>query len=259
MLAERLTTKIGKIPLISDALRWYANRFDEGSVVHIRQGLAANLLWRRSHRHVNGYWIGHYELPIQEALAELLQPGFRFFDVGANAGFFSLIGSRLVGASGHCVAFEPAPANVEIIREQLRLNGIRNCKVVGEAISDVDGEVDLYFDYSGSPMAHLGESRPGEGKIRVRSTTLDLASSRFGSPNVVKMDIEGAEVRALRGALQLLGTDRPDWLIEIHGPTCERVIRELFLQENYCLFDLKLSSLDPDHALPEHVIAKPNR
>src|SRR5688572_25684309 len=109
MPSARLIETLGKVPLLSQALRWYARRHPEGSVVTIKSGEAAGFKWKRHHRYVNGYWLGQYELPLQQALKRELKPGDTFFDVGANAGFFTLIAARLVGPTGKCVAFDPAP------------------------------------------------------------------------------------------------------------------------------------------------------
>src|SRR5690349_4263474 len=101
--------------MVARYLRWRANRYKEGSIVRIKHGYAAGFLWVRSHRYVNGYWIGHYELSIQRAITTLLKQGDTFWDLGANAGFFTLVAARLVGFEGKCVAFEPEPINYATI------------------------------------------------------------------------------------------------------------------------------------------------
>src|SRR3954452_16330369 len=119
MSSARVIEAIGRIPGVGRLLRWVARHYPEGSVVTIKHGEAAGLKWKRHHRYVNGYWIGQYELDIQAALKRELKPGQTFFDVGANAGFFTLVAAKIVGASGKCVAFDPLPMNQESIREQV--------------------------------------------------------------------------------------------------------------------------------------------
>jgi FkbM family methyltransferase len=237
--------------------RWYASRYPENSVVKIRHGQAAGLFWRRHHRYVNGYWIGHYELPIQEALKRELKPGHTFFDFGAHAGFFTLVAARLVGPDGHCIAFEPLPENCASIREQIEMNSLCPCSVVNEAISDSVGSAFFSFSTTALSTAHLGESRPRERQTVVKVTTVDGACIRFGKPDFIKMDIEGAEVQALKAASHALRHLRPGWLIELHGPECEREVRALLREARYGFFDLRGIALNPGQTLPHHFIARP--
>jgi FkbM family methyltransferase len=257
MLKERVTKVLGEMVLTGRALRWYANQYEDGSVVTIQQGHARSLRWKRHHRYINGYWIGHYEFPIQEALKRSVHIGDCFFDVGANAGFFSLIAARLVGPTGKCVAFDPSPENTTSIAEQIRLNGFRNTTVVAEAVADFEGEADFCFPSPGSPEGHLGSKKDGEQKTRVRVTTLDEAVRRFGAPNFVKMDIEGGENQALRGAESLLREVRPSWLIELHSPACELEVKDRLAAAGYNFFDLDGRRVPLAQTLPGHFVAHP--
>src|SRR3954464_11056302 len=106
MSSGRLIETAGRIPVMGQFLRWVAHHYAEGSVITIKHGEAAGYRWKRHHRYVNGYWIGHYELEIQNPLKRELRSGETFFDVGANAGFFTLVAAKLVGTSGRCIAFD---------------------------------------------------------------------------------------------------------------------------------------------------------
>jgi FkbM family methyltransferase len=257
MNTPRIITSIGRIPWLGRALRWYARQYPENSVIKIKHGHAAGLLWRRHHRYVNGYWIGHYELPIQEALKRELKPGHTFFDIGANAGFFTLVAARLVGASGRCIAFEPSRDNCASIREQIAVNSLCHCSVVSEAISDMVGSAFFSFAANGSATAHLGETKKGERRLPVKVTTLDGVCARFGKPDFIKMDIEGAEIPALKCASHALRNLRPGWLIELHGSECEREVKVLLREARYAFFDLQGVALNPSRILPNHFIARP--
>src|SRR5581483_2433575 len=111
MNSARIIQGLGRVPILGSALRSLARRYREGSVVTIKHGEAAGFRWKRHHRYLNGYWIGQYELEIQAALKRELRAGDTFFDVGANAGFFTLLASRFVGTEGKCVAFDPLAMN----------------------------------------------------------------------------------------------------------------------------------------------------
>ena len=243
-------------PGLNRCLMWLARRYPENSIVTIRSGLARGLLWRRHHRYVSAYWLGYYELEIQRALKQHLRHGDRFFDVGGNAGFFTLVAARLVGPGGAVVAFEPLPESAASIREQVALNNLPWCRTIQEAISDQPGSASFAYDQPGSSIAHLGQAATTEQAIEVKVTTLDEACRRYGEPQMLKLDIEGAETRALAGARQLLSEVKPTWLVELHGPGCERAVPRMLQEAGYRLSDLSGTALDGKARLPRHILAK---
>jgi len=251
---------IGRVPVLGSTLRKFARRYAEGSVVDVRSGVAAGLKWRRHHRYLNGYWVGHFEREIQDALKRELKPGDVVYDVGANAGFFTLIAARLVGPTGRVVAFDPAPENCQSIREQVELNGYAPFStVVQNAVGGSAGKATFSFAASGSPMGHLGGAEKGERSVEVGVTTVDDAVEAYGPPTFIKLDVEGAEGEVLAGARKLLvsGAARPTWLIELHGPQCEADVKRQLAAANYRFFDRHGNPVAPGADLPHHVIARP--
>ena len=248
---------IGNLPLVGNALRGLARHYEDGSVVTIRTGLAKGLRWRRRHRYVNGCWIGHYELHIQHALQREAKQGGTFYDVGANAGFFTLVAARVVGQTGKCVAFDPSPDNVASIREQLDLNGLNaRCTAVQQAVGGFEGRAQFSFDAPGSPKGHLGASASNESTTQVEVTTLDAAASRFGQPTFVKVDVEGAEVEVLRGASAVIAAGTT-WLIELHNDACEAGTSQILSAAGYTFFGIDGTAIPPNEPLGAHVIARP--
>jgi len=248
---------VGKVPVVGSALRRLARRYPEGSVVEIRSGVATGYKWKRHHRYVNGYWLGHYELEIQQLLKGELKTGEIFYDVGANAGFFTLVAAKLVGPSGRCVAFDPAPDNDQSIREQLELNGLSNCTSVPKAVGARAGTAIFAFSAPGSAMGHLGSAANGEQSLEVQIISLDEAARLYGRPDFIKLDVEGADIEAMQGAAQLLKEVRPRWLIELHGEQCQREVGRILRQANYDIFDLARKPLDAAQQLPRHILARP--
>jgi len=243
---------VGRVPVLGSALRKFARRYPEGSVVEIRSGVAAGMRWKRSHSYVNGYWLGHYELGIQDLLKQELKPGETFYDVGANAGFFTLVAAKLVGPTGKCVAFDPSPENDRVIREQLQLNGLGNCVSVQKAVGERAETAMFAFAAPGSSTGHLGAADSGEQSIEVQVITLDEAAREYGRPDFVKMDVEGADIQAMRGAARLLAEARPRWLIELHTDECQREVCRLLAEANYEILDRA-----PGAELPKHILARP--
>jgi len=250
LLSARLVDTIGRLPAVGPALRWYARRFEEGSVVRIATGHAAGMQWKRHHRYVNGYWTGQYELRIQDALCRHLSKGDTFFDVGANAGFFSLVASRLVGSSGRVYSFEPLPENLNSLREQISINALANCQVIDKAVSDRSGQA-MFVTAENNSMGHLDSS--AESGVRQGGSTDDdevetvsiddfAASHRF--PKMIKIDVEGAEDRVLIGAAGLLASaDAPVLLIEIHGEAKALPVDSILRSNGYHFEDLNSNAL----------------
>jgi FkbM family methyltransferase len=251
----KLIEFVGRVPLLGSALRRLARRYSEGSVVEIRSGVAAGYRWRRHRRYVNGYWLGHYELDIQDLLKHELKAGQTFFDIGANAGFFTLVAAKLVGPSGKCVAFDPAPDNDRSIREQLELNSLNNCIAVPKAVGGQAGTAMFAFSAPGSATGHLGAASNGEHAIEVQVITLDQAASQYGRPDFIKLDVEGAEMDVLRGAANVLSNIRPRWLIEIHNTECERGVVAILKDAGYAVISLMGKEEGAD--LPRHILARP--
>jgi FkbM family methyltransferase len=169
---------------------------------------------------------GAYERDCLESLSRELGPGQVFYDVGAHTGIYSFLASRLVAPGGRVVAIEASARNAKEVRAGLRLNRILICEVVCVAVSDHVG-TSMLLDPGNSSMYQLAEvsSIASVGRTAVRTTTLDHLVERYGAPDVLKMDIEGAEVLALRGAQSLLRAKKPLLLIEVHT---SEIARELY-------------------------------
>jgi FkbM family methyltransferase len=156
---------------------------------------------------------GTYETETQEVLVEHVRRGDVVFDIGANAGYFTLLASRLVGPEGRVVAFEPLPRALELLRRHVELNAVENVQVVDAAVSSRDGEA-LFRDDS-LTMGRLTD----DGDIRVRLVALDglCAAGELPVPDVLKIDVEGAELDVLEGARTLLAERHPALLVSTHG------------------------------------------
>lgn len=253
----RNARQIRRLPGAKTVSSFLLNRFAEGSVVPIRYGPAAGLIWDRSHSQPNPYWLGSYEPENQDALKRHLKPGQTFWDLGAHAGFFTLVAAGLVGPEGRCVAVEPDPVNVASVEKKLKLNGLTRCKVFKQAVADKAGKASFYFAKPGTTLGHLGKAGEGEKASQVEVTTLDRLMARCGRPDFIKMDVEGAEVRALKGAARLLKTARPGFLLELHGPDCKAGVKPVFLKAGYTLFDIHGRPADLNRELPFQILALP--
>jgi FkbM family methyltransferase len=253
-----LITSLSRVPGVSRLLRWAASRYPEGSVVPIRSGYAQGMLWKRSHRYVNGFWVGQFELGVQAAIARLLSPGDTFLDLGAHAGFFSLVGARRVGAAGKVVCVDPDALNCAFIRAQGELNALTNWVVLQVAVADAPGTAKFAVYVPGDSTGHLAEAGEAAGQtFDVTVTTLDAIVRDHGRPRLIKMDVEGAEVRALLGATETLRDARPAWLIELHSPDLAEQARAILTGAGYRLSTLTGDPIPDGTPLPHHVVAQP--
>ena len=84
----------------------------------------------------HGCWLGWYERDKAKLLAAALITGSVFYDVGANVGFYSLLGAACVGFGGRVIAFEPVPENLVILQKHIAMNQLANVMVIPAAVSD---------------------------------------------------------------------------------------------------------------------------
>jgi FkbM family methyltransferase len=154
-----------------------------------------------------------------QALLSILRPGQVVFDVGANIGYYTLLASRQVGPSGRVVAFEPSPRNISYLHRHLALNHATNVMLVPAGCSDRNGLA--AFD-AGRDCAtgHLLEpaSHANGHRDLVPTVALDEIVRESGLvPDVLKIDVEGAEMLVLEGAAHTIGTMRPIVLLGAHS------------------------------------------
>ncbi len=174
---------------------------------------------------------GTYE-PEQTRLFEAhVAPGATVLDVGAHVGYYTLLSAVLAGPSGQVFAFEPNPANAAFLRRHVAINRLGNVRVEQAAVSDREGTARFDFG-SGSGTGHLAEG----GAIEVRTVTVDGVCVAHGlTPSAVKMDVEGAELAALGGALETLRRARPVLFLSTHGPEVHRASLDLLRGLGYAL------------------------
>lgn len=171
----------------------------------------------------DGYWLGFVERRMQKIVGANVREGDVVYDIGANFGLYTLLLSKLVGKSGQVFAFEPAPRVVCGLRAHLELNKIQNVTVIQKAIAGREGEMQ-FRSGTHACVGHLDE----EGDLTVRTVTIDLVANELPPPSAIKMDIEGAEVDALRAASQCFRLHRPRLFLATHlglSATCCEILR----------------------------------
>ncbi len=185
-----------------------------------------------------------HEVGTRRLLSQLVQPGMVVLDIGAHVGYFTRLCSRWAGESGRVIALEPHPETHQALRQNTRK--LPNVTALRLAASEAEGSAELY-DYllmsaSGSlhfdeTLAQQQQSQMGAGdmaprrqtgfkpqRYRVRTVALDdcLAELGLERVDVVKMDIEGAELAALRGMRGLIADSPGMALVMEYNPRALR-------------------------------------
>lgn len=204
------------------------------------------LLLEAGHSFTHCFWPGVdlYEPDVCAALLHFLKPGGTFIDCGANIGYFSVLSGGLVGPQGCVVSVEANPLTYRLLQRNLALNGFGTA--VHCALTNQPGEVELYVPREGGDVfssIKKGGLVHGDDieSFRVPGRTLDevVASQGIERIDVVKIDVEGAELDVLRSARRVLSEFRPVILCEYGTNTwpafnvCSDDLLTLLAEHNY--------------------------
>jgi hypothetical protein len=167
-------------------------------------GMAAGCSMKINFHYDMRLYLGLYEIETRRWFKQLVKPGYKSFDVGGAGGYDALLLSKLSGG-GEVVSFECGDTEFSEMEETFRRNPF-----------PIHGVKTFVSDRNGS----------GE-------TKLDAAAQKFFVPDFIKMDIEGAEDRALAGASNIIVSRKPSMIIEVHGKETEERCRTILMQHGY--------------------------
>lgn len=138
-----------------------------------------------------------------------------FWDIGANVGFYSWL---LMSADPdlHAVLFEPDPDNIELVNATIAKGELEKVNLVAKAASTEQGTARFVMDPESGTTSHLESGGTGVkgAVVTVETTTLDDELTRLSTPDLIKIDVEGAENMVLAGAARLLDEVKPVIIIE---------------------------------------------
>ncbi len=191
------------------------------------------------------YFLGrHYELPVQRALDVILREGDHFVDIGANIGMISLHARSLIGSAGRIDCFEPIPDCAAALREHFRINGIQNATVHDCALSDQPGRQQISITSAHTGTATLAAVDIAELRrafwvdVRVGDDCID------DSVDLIKIDVEGFELRVLKGLERVLATAQPFLITEliesqlVHAGTSVDEVADFLMCRGYAAYGL---------------------
>ena len=163
----------------------------------------------------------HELLDATSVLARFLAPGDTFIDIGANHGAFSVAAAHFLGPHGLVLAFEPQPDLYPLVARSLEASPIRRFRIFPDACSDQRENVEFYVPSKSSGRAGIFadfSARSAHKKIQVRHVRIDDVVKNLELPGqvFVKLDVEGNELSALRGATRFIRKYRPRMLMELN-------------------------------------------
>lgn len=221
---ERMTHRLAvrrRLPAPFNAARMYVS--SEGGLRYLRRRL------------------GGIDPTLLGLVAEIVRPGNVVWDIGANLGLFSFSAAVAAGPSGHVLAIEPDALLVGLLRRSAAANRRQaSVEVLPVAVADDLGVARFHIAKRNRSTNHLdGFGSTQTGGIRatelVPTVTLDWLAARFPIPDIVKIDVEGAEYKVLSGGECVLRAC-PTIICEVSGCNAENV-GNLLAAHGYTLYD----------------------
>jgi FkbM family methyltransferase len=277
LMVGALTTSVNNIERIAKSLKYRLSLADDSRVVGIARPLYdhfLDLLYGRQGlaRVVNGekairirpahrYLRADLEAQVVHFLKSAIHGGEIVLEVGANIGFFTVLLARWVGPAGRIYAFEPTPKTRDVLLDHLNLNEV-NGRVVVSPVAIGDREGRAFLSMNGTSGANSLTRFSSDDTVEVAVTTIDtFCTENSIAPSLIKIDIEGFEFHALRGAKKTLARHRPAVLLELHPMNwsdigvSSRELVDLLGELRYRLIPLE-NQADPLHQYG-HVVLQP--
>ncbi len=195
-----------------------------------------------------GRWMlidGIFEKAEIQYVIDHLKKGDMAYDIGANIGYFTVIMGVVVSGEGKISSFEPMPNNLVKLKENIILNNLKNITINEIALSDRTGEIQMHSPVDDLAFASIytpdNASTNTGNIINVKTDLLDNIWTNSGEPDisVIKLDVEGAEVAVLKGALNCLKTCKPKILLEANSEEEFNSIRKIIEPLNYTYYQPK--------------------
>jgi len=199
------------------------------------------------------YLLGYeeHEPLVSSIIIKSLREGDVFIDIGAYIGYYSLLAREVVGVSGKVIAFEPHPENYKKLVRNIHLNAYTNIVPENIAISDKRERLKLFLGINPSTHSIIERSPNNVSSdefFEVEAISLDeYLDGRNIVPNVIKMDVEGAELKILSGMKKTIRSYHPTMIIEVHplhlGKKGVKILLETLKDHGYRLFKVQEEGL----------------
>lgn len=186
------------------------------------------------------FFRGTYDTRLVEQFMSHIESGDTVYDVGAHIGYYALCAAKAAGPNGRVIAFEPLPVNIAFLKGHLRANNVGNVDLISACVADKAGVAS--FD-DGGGTGRGGIQPHGDRKVETVSLDALCESGTIPPPKVIKMDIEGGETAALRGAVEVLSAFHPTLFLSTHGDAIRESCISLLKGQGYLIESLKQNTL----------------
>jgi FkbM family methyltransferase len=176
------------------------------------------------------YLYGEWEKPVTQTLREEVRPGMTVLDIGAHVGYYSLLMAGRVGKGGRVFAFEPNPAVRKYLERNVERNGCCQVTICPFALFGTKGLATLQ-GRDNLNVSLVPQLTPVEGAVRVEVFDRVRMTLGIDKVDLLKMDVEGAEMDILLGMREMLERDHPTLIIEVHT--------DLLIQFGHSEFELR--------------------
>lgn len=188
--------------------------------VPITNGFLKDYFWSLSTSDET-YLSGNFDMDTLLEFKKFLKPNQVVYDLGANEGYYSISASKIVGKFGKVFAFEPMPENLIHLNRHVNKNKIENITVINKAVADKNGKVTFSMTDDRAGNTYISSSPKfdeSKSNFLVETVTVDhfcLVEHNL-PPDLIKIDVEGAEYDVLKGAEEVIKTFRPVVILATH-------------------------------------------
>jgi FkbM family methyltransferase len=172
--------------------------------------------------HQRIYFYGEHDERYETALLKaIVRPGMTCWDIGANIGYYSCLLALAVGSAGRVIAFEPARETRARLAHNVALNNLGNVEVVPCAVGAAEGVARIHYREAGlfEGTASLHELQGQAESEEVPLASVDSLVERFGAPDFLKIDVEGAQLDVWRGGRAFFSSRHPLVMAELRDST----------------------------------------